>query len=463
MLTKKMRFHTILFWIIMLLLTGCLSTLDESVSSQIKDTVDATSIHAIEDTLSTGTPIIMATIAPQIEPSSTPTPFTLTPTGSATISVTYSNGTPTPDANLTTELVYQCSSSEPVPVEETSLAQGLVLTKVENGTRIVNVLGDHSFSNLLRQDSYSNAQSSVVLISPDKSWVVYAAYNHADDVIGLNIVATDLKNVQSFDTAIEYDASVRFDMLKWLNSTSLITPINESPNLFEWLIWSPQLNDEKRVSLSFVGIEETVKKFQTAPVIDPSGEMVIYPCDQCNDIDFVVADLGTGEKKWEIDIGPRPPNTNRGKPVWSPNGEYVALIGIRDWSLNGGILIFRRDGTLLQEIVLPESDGILPSALTWSPDSSMLAFRHSTPGDEWFNYTLAYIEVGTGAVIDTCAEFPAETLYWSPDGTKMAFNYRTESEGHEEYITIVMITLEEIIQLYNPEAQHITGWLNWQE
>lgn len=461
MSTKTVQLHIILFWIIMLLLTGCLGTLRESVRTQIKDTADATSTHTIEATLRTGTPTIMAPSVSPIEPASTPTLFSLTPTEATKDLEPYPNDTPTPDTDLTTGLVYQCGSSELLQVEETSVAQGLVLTKVENGTRTVNVLGGHAFSDLIYQQFYSNAQSSAVSISPNKNWLAYAVYNRIGDVIGLNIVTTDLENMQSFNTVIEYDASVRFDELKWLNSTSLIIPTNQSPNLLEWLIWSPQLNEKQRVLLSLVGIEETINKFQTAPMIDPLEKMVIYPCDQCNDNEFVVADLETGRTNWEVNIGPRPPSANRGRPVWSPDGEYIALIGIRNWSLNGGILIFRRDGTLLHEIVLPESDGVLPSALTWSPDSSILAFRRSSLGNDWFDYTLAYLNISTGTVIDTCAEFPAHMPYWSPDSTRIAFNYPVEDEGSEGFITIVMINSGEAIQLYNPEFQRIVGWLNW--
>ena len=140
---------------------------------------------------------------------------------------------------------------------------------------------------------------------------------------------------------------------------------------------------------------------------------------------------------------------NRGTPVWSPNGQYVAVTS--GPSLNE-ILIYNRQGKEVDRIVLPTDISVTSFVDNWSPDGKYLTFvRLPDGGGAW---TLAYYSLERKHVIDLC--IPNDWLYWSPDGTKFAF---TQIIGDEKIVRIVDAATSEITS-FDGMGFTLAGWIN---
>ena len=104
-----------------------------------------------------------------------------------------------------------------------------------------------------------------------------------------------------------------------------------------------------------------------------------------------------------------------GEPVWSPNGEWLAVAG---WEGEDGlpaIYILRPDGTGLKRL----ATGGPPMA--WSPDGSHIAFaiRQWEEGDGVY---VTDVDGEVRKVSDSVApQFQAPSSAWSPDGRCLAF------------------------------------------
>jgi len=96
-----------------------------------------------------------------------------------------------------------------------------------------------------------------------------------------------------------------------------------------------------------------------------------------------------------------------GNPVWSPDGQQVAVVG------NGQIYLIDRSGQA--KPILEETTDAFPTAPSWSPDGRKVAF--------WDSIHLMVYDLQTGEVVDLCVYNQPETLTyparWSPDSRQL--------------------------------------------
>jgi Tol biopolymer transport system component len=106
------------------------------------------------------------------------------------------------------------------------------------------------------------------------------------------------------------------------------------------------------------------------------------------------------------------------RPVWSPNGNRIAVIGAND--RNEFVEVVRRDGTnagggWATTVIEPE---VVPHAVAWAPDSEQLAFNHLDP-------TISPDGIVVTAVGDPFTDYFDYDGYapaWSPRGDVIAYS-----------------------------------------
>lgn len=126
------------------------------------------------------------------------------------------------------------------------------------------------------------------------------------------------------------------------------------------------------------------------------------------------------------------------EPDWSPDGSQIAY----NWS--GGLAVIDAKGT--NAMRLPPDDnlggrlGLYPSALSWSPDGTRLAFSlferrdgRAVAGES----NIAILEVSTGKITQV-TDMPGAEINpdWSPDGQRILFNTGQDSAGHTRVFVV---------------------------
>lgn len=238
----------------------------------------------------------------------------------------------------------------------------------------------------------------------------------------------------------------------------MILPLENNKEIYEWVIWTPEENQERRISLQLDGIGDEVIRYGIAPVLDPIGELVIYPCEKCDGSEYMVKEVESGNNIWSIDLGIVPTVAYRGLPVWSPDGAYVAVTGGRSTKQNG-LWIFDRNGEVVHNITLPDIDGVYAAdALFWSPNSEILAFlRLSFDPQGNSKQTLAYLVINTGEVVDLCLNYQPNSAAWSLDSKMIAF---IPSGDNEAQNSVGIVDLEGNVNfLPIDNVSEIHGWV----
>jgi len=163
----------------------------------------------------------------------------------------------------------------------------------------------------------------------------------------------------------------------------------------------------------------------------------------------------------------------RALPIWIGNGMQVITLGVDEFyrvEADGKIEKLTRFNP---DYVFNEGSSLeylFDDYYSLSPDENRLAFwqaRYDKNLDRHqFSYTLAFLDIGTGEITDTCISYGAHLPFdfptnsypiWSPDGSTLVVyaNYRSEeNEG-----SLVLIDLEKQTAYPLPGNWIPTGWL----
>lgn len=195
-------------------------------------------------------------------------------------------------------------------------------------------------------------------------------------------------------------------------SLDLYNPFNNQTQIL-----SPQLSDIHRFSFESSGwpIWKLVYNSDLTRLVymrDHGG--IISP-------ELVLNDLTTNETLWEL---ARSSPGIKHMPVWSPNGEELAVAASDDPEDNFKrfqLFLITQNGKAQQWIDIKADLGFGNDQLVWSPDNKYLAF---------FGHTLYILDITKRRVIDFCIpytqsdntiNFDADRIIWSPDNKKVIF------------------------------------------
>ncbi len=355
----------------------------------------------------------------------------------------------------------QCG--ELTSVKETSLATGLILDGVWNGDTGFAFLGDKG---IMEPKFIFYDGGNVSIVSDTGKWIasfeITNVIDELNEFYSIRITVTDIQQKEEFQLELQNVALSRFGSLRWINNSQLVLPLKNEGDMFGWLVWNP-FND-KLETITLELDDNAVEFFRLAPVYDPQLELFIYPCSQCENIVYVVRNQKSGELAWKIDFGETPSYAYRGVPVWSHNGEFLAVAGGSSTNLNK-IWIFSREGVVLHKFELPATEIIGAERLTWSPDNNMLAFSYANIHQEENlpHLTLAYIDIENSTITNSCVELPTTHLTWSPDSSRIAFSQQLISGESFRLINIVSIDTGNTVQIYDTNGHRISGWADMKQ
>ncbi len=158
---------------------------------------------------------------------------------------------------------------------------------------------------------------------------------------------------------------------------------------------------------------------QPLAAFDPSLTRAVYAGAEHA---YVLWDLPEERALWSV-----PADWPAEYPVWSPDGEYFAVVA--DWWGTSGrseLIVVSREGDVKRTIASNWEDARVPYAFgspAWDPTSSRVAFDvifKSRPISNRVS-SVAVLDIETGLVTDYCQEVAYSFKpVWSPDGRYLA-------------------------------------------
>jgi dipeptidyl aminopeptidase/acylaminoacyl peptidase len=155
---------------------------------------------------------------------------------------------------------------------------------------------------------------------------------------------------------------------------------------------------------------------------------------------LIVRDIATKQNLWKSTGG------NNGKPVWSSDGDEVAVIS------GGQLYLVERSGQV--KAILDENLPHQVEAPAWSPDGKHIAF--------WNNGSLMIYDHGADQVIDVCIKNTTPTHHaplWSSDSSQIVVDYY----GDQNIYFNALVDIQRNIVYKIPEIPNTiypTVWMN---
>lgn len=360
----------------------------------------------------------------------------------------------TPQLTTTPSLFLDCVSPERTIVEHTYLTRGLAFMGIWDGLPGLGILGGEGFNTpayFLPESKYGVYLTPK--IAPNREWLVQEIYS-SGTLAEAVLVNPDTN--QEVRASLDASSLTNFSALEWLNNSQLIALSRNEEEMQSLFIFSPFTNEQEIWSTQLTKIAP-FSLFSVPPVYDPFLKLVIYLCESCEERGYLVKDMESGETIWSIRLDPIPAYPVRGIPVWSPNGEYVA---VSSGATLNRIEVFNRYGETVQEISFSETSVVTLGSLRWSPDSQYLSsIRRVEISQEVIVESLFFLPIhGDGSIIDLCVK-PTMGPYWSPDGTAFAYTEQTQTNEQEQILTIVKATMDEAVQLPDSSGYVLIGWM----
>ncbi|MDX1520388.1 MAG: hypothetical protein R3264_02020 [Anaerolineae bacterium] len=191
----------------------------------------------------------------------------------------------------------------------------------------------------------------------------------------------------------------------------------------DWRVYTMNADGSGANALSEDGLDDT------SPVWSPNGQQIALVSRRDGNREIYVMDV---ETRNAVNISRHP--ADDWTPAWSPDGSQLAFSSFRDggWEIyRVDVACFARPETCAENFVQITSDGSGNISPVWSPDGSRFAFNSKSSGN-WDIYTMA-TDGSDVRQVTTAAENDLSPA-WSPDGSQIAFE--SKRDGNVEIYVI---------------------------
>lgn len=224
--------------------------------------------------------------------------------------------------------------------------------------------------------------------------------------------------------------------LRWLDNQNAIFYIDQTPKDGTVMIFNPFTREQRYIS------NELPEYYTESHLFPGLSWLIEYSPDlewgvyfgrvETGKLGFLIRDFTHGQTVWQTAdvIG------EYQKPVWSPNGDEVAVVA------SGHLYLVSRDGTAKSVEVLNEYQQTQVSKTSWSPDGRYLSF--------WNFSNLIIYDKQTNQVIDPCVtnEYPDYPV-WSSDSQQLVVSAYLNEGGIlvdlQKMVTYKLLTLVDTV------------------
>lgn len=285
-------------------------------------------------------------------------------------------------------------------------------------------------------------------ISPDGLWIAYIDSKRADD---FDIWVENVKSSERITKHV--DGMTKRSGMYWGSDEHLVIPLLNEGDEFEWIVWKPFVNEERRIGVTVPGGEELVKKYSLYPEYNPQTDTVISLCQQCEKFEFQVISVKNNNDPWYIDFG----SGIYTSPKWGPTTTYASELITFYFGLNK-MWIINGQGDSLVKLVLPyrTDEGWPVKTYRWSHDGKKLAMIRDRS-----NSLLPYLTIFAledYKIINFCDDIPYGSLMWSSNNQSIAVLSHRTGDQLESTLVIVSVESGQSEKITLTENISMIGW-----
>jgi Tol biopolymer transport system component len=150
-----------------------------------------------------------------------------------------------------------------------------------------------------------------------------------------------------------------------------------------------------------------------SPSWSPDGkQLVVVREEGVDDTALAVVDIDGGHVR-PIDLGQSPDSVFVSMPEWSPDGKLIAYVDVEQT-----IRFATPEG---EQVSMPAVEGAV-TGLSWSPDSTSLAFDRYVETKKGWHYAAVVLDLATGReAVYAGEQLGAKSPTWSPEGNRLAY------------------------------------------
>jgi TolB protein len=157
-----------------------------------------------------------------------------------------------------------------------------------------------------------------------------------------------------------------------------------------------------------------------SPSWSPDGkQLVVVREEGVDDTALAIVDVG-GDHVRPIDLGQSMDSVFVAMPEWSPDGKLIAYVDAEQT-----IRLATPEG---KQVPMPAVAGTVPG-LSWSPDSTSLAFDRYVEAKDSGHYVAVVLDLATGReAVYAGEQAGAQSPTWAPEGDRLAYLSVSERE-----------------------------------